>query len=250
MKMFLIAIAALSICTTAMAQHTETGTQIKSSNNQKPMLDGKAFVVILSDNATGTTGRMGTADNDKKMESTSPAQPSRADQGMDAKAGSNDKTMNTGKKMVIRFENGMIRTSGKGEMKVEKCMYNSWGMESTGISFAADCNAAGTPGSSSMKQDKGDNTQSNSSTVSSGTSSASPASVTAKGESMSTDQTATAMTTASNKKSSTITGTVNGESIHGTMTCTKEDGSVKSYSFTGSKAGKNDLDLENEMGMR
>jgi hypothetical protein len=139
------------------------------------------------------------------------------------KPGQTPATASFEKKMIIRFDNGNIKTSGKGDLKVQNCAYNSWGMESTGISFSADC------GSSDHK-----------------TSDASPAS----SSGMNTGSDVPVSDASKNHEGVQMTGTVNGETIHGVLTCTKNDGSIRTYSYTGSKAGKNDLDMENEMGMK
>jgi len=194
MKKYLLLFAVAAIYSTAFAQHTQTDSKTEITTD-KAMLNGKVFAVTLTENTSGTTGTPGNISNDKMMEN-----PDLTKRDIENSQTGKSKTMNSdlkdGRKMLIRFENGEARISGKGEIKNEKCPYKSWGMESTGISFSADCN----------KSDKGSGTQ--------------------------------------------LTGTVNGDTVHGTLTCTKDDGMVKTYSYTGSKAGPNDLDMEHEMGMK
>jgi hypothetical protein len=243
MKKIVVVFAALAFSAAAYAQHNGTDMQTKSADN-KAMLDGKAFVVTLSDNTSGTLGKTGS------MQSGTVAQPDRTDQGTDKNAVKPEARVNdtkTGKKMVIHFENGMVRTSAKGDLKIEKCAYNSWGMESTGISFSADCNSSGT----SMNNDKNYNSgtaaeSGRSSTTVSGTADATTGSANGSSSATGADQTSSTSRGTGNQ----LTGTVNGDTIHGVLTCTKNDGTVKSYSYTGTTAGKNDLDMENEMGMK
>jgi len=196
MKKYILLFAAVSMCSVTFAQHTQTESKTEVTTN-KAMLDGKAFAVTLTENIPGTTGTPGTMTEDKMSENPDLTKRD-VEQPKTDKSGTMNSDMKDSRKMLIRFENGDVKTSGKGEIKNEKCPYKSWGMESTGISFSADCKSS-----------------------------------------------------ANTSKSGTLlTGTVNGDTIHGTMTCTKEDGKVKTFSYTGSKAGPNDLDLENEMGMK
>lgn len=192
MKNILIAITVLGICSTSIAQHTQTELQTKPATD-KAMLDGKAFVVTLSGNSSAESG----------IENPEMNPPNRKDQGVDSrpqeKPGKTASDSKAGKKLVLRFENGKLKSSGKGDLKAENCYYNSWGIESTGISFTSDCNADRKP---------------------------------------------------EDKTGIQLSGTVNGDTIHGNISCTKADGSVTTYSYTGSKAGKNDLDLENEIGLK
>ena len=51
-------------------------------------------------------------------------------------------------------------------------------------------------------------------------------------------------------KSMMVSGTVTGNSIQGSITCTKSNGMTKKYSFTGSIADQKDLDNDKEMGMK
>jgi hypothetical protein len=227
MKTLLITAAALTMSLGSFAQHTQTESKTKDAEN-KAMLDGKAFVITLSENTPGSTGKPANMSGDVQDRETGTDQPSGKPAG---KAYDNSKDQ-TGKKMMIRFENGMVKTSGKDHLKVDKCTYNSWGMESTGISFSADCSS-----NSSMKNiDK--TTKTESATTQDGTGT------------VTTTSTGTTTTTGGQTTTTQITGTVNGDTIHGTMACTKPDGSVKSYSFTGTQAGPNDLDMEREMGLR
>jgi hypothetical protein len=202
MKKYILLFAAVSVCSVTIAQHTQTESKTEMTTN-KAMLDGKAFAVTLTENMPGTTGTPGNMTGDKMSENPDLTKRDVEDSKSDKAGTMKDDATNT-RKMLIRFENGEVKTSGKGEIKNEKCAYNSWGMESTGISFSADCKP-----SASMEK-KSD----------------------------------------SSKAGTLLTGTVNGDTIHGSMTCTKDDGSVKTFSYTGSKAGPNDLDLENEMGMK
>lgn len=187
----------------------------------KAMLDGKTYVVTLTENTSGT-GEKTALDNDRRMDNTvmkPESKPSQAEQKSTVQ-GTGNNTSVSGKKMLLRFENGIVKSSLKGEMRIEKCPYKSWGIESTGISFSADCNIA----ENSTKNDASSAVK----TPASGAEDKNNSGI----------------------KSTIITGTVNGDTIHGTMNCTKTDGSVKIYSYTGSTAGKNDLDMESEMGMK
>ena len=201
MKKHVLLFAAFAMCSTAFAQHNQKDSKTEITSD-KAMLDGKVFAVTLTENTSGTTGTPGNISNDKMMEN-----PDLTKRDVENSQTGKSKTMNSdlkdGRKMLIRFENGEARISGKGEIKNEKCPYKSWGMESTGISFSADCKSTV---NDNQKSDKGSGTM--------------------------------------------LTGTVNGDTVHGTLTCTKEDGTVKTYSYTGSKAGPNDLDMEQEMGMK
>jgi hypothetical protein len=202
MKKYILLFAAVSTCSLGFAQHTQTESKTEITTD-KAMLDGKAFAVTLTENTSGTTGTPGNISEDKMIENADMTKRDIEDPKSE-KTGTMNSDLKDSRKMLIRFENGEVRTSGKGEIKNEKCPYSSWGMESTGISFSADCKStAGT-------EKKND----------------------------------------SSKSGTLLTGTVNGDTIHGSMTCTKDDGSVKTFSFTGSKAGPNDLDMENEMGMK
>jgi|GEM_PF-6687918 len=248
MKTILLAATALLTSAFTFAQHNEIDSQTKSSSD-KAMLDGQAFVVMLTDNSSASTGKIGNMDSDRYMDNPNVTQPNKNNQGMNptSKApGTNEKKeAGSAKKMVLRFENGMVRTSGKGDLKVSNCSYKSWGMESTGISFTADCN--NTTGSSSEvigKENQGGQPQPPAgSAIGTTTKTYEPNQGSVQAENNS-------VTTVSASNSTQLSGTVNGDTIHGTITCNKSDGSVKTYSYTGTKAGKNDLDMENEMGMK
>jgi len=197
MKKYMLLSAAVIMWTVSMAQHTEKESKTEIQND-KAMLDGKAYAVTLTENTAGATGAPGSLSQDMNVDHPDMTKRDVEDRKAD-KAGSSEKDVKN-RKLLIRFENGDVKLSGKGEIKNEKCPYKSWGMESTGISFSSDCSST--------------NKSENNSTT-----------------------------------STLLTGTVNGDTVHGTITCNKADGSVKTYSYTGSKAGPNDLDLENEMGM-
>ena len=201
MKKYILFFAAAAMYTIASAQHTQTQSKTEVTTD-KAMLDGKTFAVTLTENITGTTGTPGNV-SDHRVENPEMTKRDMETRQPD-KAGTVNNELKDKHKMLLRFESGNVNISGKGEIKNDNCPYKSWGMESTGISFSADC---GVNGNTDKKNDKA-----NASTV--------------------------------------LTGTVNGDTVHGTMTCTKEDGSVKIYSYIGSKAGPNDLDMENEMGLR
>ena len=252
----------MSVGIASFAQNTKTDSEIRNSSD-KAMLDGKAFVVTLSVNATGADGNLNSGG--KPIHSKDDAQPNRNDQGMDNGKGNAYGTTDTktGQKMMIRFENGMVKTSGKDHLKVEKCTYKSWGMESTGISFSADCGSSSSMQNLNRTKDPGTpesvKTSKETQTVTTETTPSGKTNTTVSGETKTgtvtgtttNEATTTTATVDSKDRTKTqITGTVNGDTIHGTMICTKSDGSVKTYSYTGSKAGKNDLDMESEMGMK
>lgn len=201
MKKFILVITAAAICSVTNAQHNQTEPKSDIQTN-KAMLDGKAFSVTLTENVVGTTGTPGAVTEDKAIENRDLTKRD-VERPQNDKAGTMNSDLKDNRKMLLRFENGEVRISGKGGIKNESCTYKSWGMESTGISFSADCG--------SVKAEN-ENAKSSAGTI--------------------------------------LTGTVNGDTIHGTMTCTKDDGVVKSFSYTGSKAGTNDLDMENEMGLK
>jgi hypothetical protein len=202
MKKHLLLIVAIAMCATAFAQHTQTESKTEITTD-KPMLDGKAFTVTLTEN-TSSTGISTTGTSDETMTENPDLTKRDVEDPQAKKAGAVNSDPKDNRKVLLRFENSTVKISGKGEIKNDKCPYKSWGMESTGISFSADC----------MATADGDkvNGKSNAGTL--------------------------------------LTGTVNGDTIHGNITCTKDDGSVKTFSYTGSKAGPNDLDMENEMGMQ
>ena len=201
MKKLILLISAIGICSVTFAQHNQTDSKTDIQTT-KAMLDGKSYSVTLTENIVGTTGTPGTVADDRSMENHDLTKRD-VERPLTDKSGSMNSDLKDNRKMLLRFENGDVKISGKGGIKNESCAYKSWGMESTGISFSADCSGAKT---------ENENAKSNAGTI--------------------------------------LTGTVNGDTIHGTMTCTKDDGSVKSFSYTGSKAGPNDLDLENEMGLK
>ena len=212
MKKLLMIVLAAGL-TAAYGQNTTTETPTPPAS--KAMLDGKVFAVVLSAEAN-PTGKNGNADSDRYLDDPSNIPPGHdkpqsmgTNKNNDVSAPENSVA---GQKLIMRFENGMFKTNGKGDFKTNNCTYNSWGMESTGISFTTDCR----PGSSSSSINEP----------------AAPAAETSKA------------------KSAQYSGTVNGDTIHGTITCTKNDGTVKNYAYTGSVAGKNDLDGEGEMGMK
>jgi len=243
--LFMIAMAVSSIANSQNATVQPQG----NVSTDKGMLDGKAYVVMVSENSSGTTVvKTGDADT-------------RQDPGN--KENTQDRTMpsgkpntmkiekNTGKKMLIHFDHGMVKTSGSGDTKVEKCVYNSWGMESTGISFSADCNSGTTQNnkpSSSMNETPPATGGQNNSNASSGTSASATTTQPVNAEEATSS--VKPNTPETGKSGIQLTGTVNGNTIHGSITCMKADGTVKTYSFTGSTAGKNDLDMENETGMK
>lgn len=198
MKKRILILAAVALCSVTYAQHTQTESKTDVTN-EKAMLDGKAFAVTLTENTTGTTGTPGA---DKIMENSDVTKRD-VENSQTGTSNTINKDLKDTRKMLIRFDNGEVKVFGKSTVKNEKCPYKSWGIESTGISFSADCNVAG---NANEKNDK-----------------------TAAG--------------------TQFTGTVNGDTIHGSMTCIKDDGTVKTYSYSGSKAGPNDLDMEQEMGM-
>jgi len=200
MKKHLLFIAAIAFSTIAFAQHNQKDS--KTDIESKAMLDGKIFAVTLTENVPGTTGTPENATDNKMMENPDLTKRD-VDVTQSGKSKGIDNDLKDHRKMLIRFDNGEVKISGKGSVKNEKCLYKSWGMESTGISFSADCKSIA---NSDQKNDKSQSTM--------------------------------------------LTGTVNGDTVHGTMTCTKGDGTVKTYSYTGSKAGPNDLDMEQEMGMK
>jgi hypothetical protein len=201
MKKLIIILVVSGMCSFSFAQHTQTDSKTEITTD-KAMLDGKVFSVTLTENIPGTTGTPGNISTDERMEN--PDLTKRDVESTQAgKSNTENKDLKDNRKMLIRFENGDVKISGKGEIKNEKCPYKSWGIESTGISFSADCKSTG----NSSQTDKANT-------------------------------------------SSLITGTVNGDTVHGTLTCTKNDGTIKTYSYTGSKAGPNDLDMEQEMGMK
>jgi hypothetical protein len=199
MKKLILLIAASALCSASYAQHNQTEPKTDIQTN-KAMLDGKAFSVTLTENVVGTTGTPGTVTEDKSMDNRDLTKRD-VERPQSDKTGTMNSDLKDNRKMLLRFENSEVRISGKGGIKNESCAYKSWGMESTGISFSADCNSA-----------KSENENAKAGTI--------------------------------------LTGTVNGDTIHGSMTCTKDDGTVKSFSYTGSKAGPNDLDMENEMGLK
>jgi hypothetical protein len=229
MKNFLIALTALAVSAGAAGQHTKSDSQTKSMT-AKGMLDGKSYVVTLTDNSPGA-GQPLMMDAERSQEHPVMTEPKGNDPGMDKKnngAGTKMEDSKTGKRMVIRFEGGTLRTSGKGDLKVEQCAYNSWGMASTGISFSADCSpSASTPAKADPSSPAAVRHTEDEATAGAGTPSPAPG-----------------------KATTQLTGTVNGDTIHGSMTCTRDDGTLRKYSYMGSSAGKNDLDLEGEMGMK
>ncbi len=202
MKKYRLIFAALIISIAANAQHTQTESKTDIISD-KAMLDGKAFAVTLTENTTGTTGTPGNVADDRLKDSQDMTKRD-VENSQTGKSNSMNSDLKDNRKMLIRFESSEVKISGKGEIKNEKCPYKSWGMESTGISFSADCKHEGNADAKSGKTNAG----------------------------------------------TLLTGTVNGDTIHGTMTCTKEDGTLKTFSYTGTKAGPNDLDMEQEMGLK
>ena len=242
--------------------------------NTTAMLDGKAFVITLQDNAA-VTDKIG---DDKSNMST----------GQNSGMQKND--LKAGKKMLLRFDNGMVRTTGKNKLSVDNCAYQSTGEAASGISFSADCSG----GMQGMRNESGVNSEenvvNNSSTPTSkdntkktisnaeGTTQQPQTGTFGSGKTSAKDATTstTAGTTTSTSGSTTtvsndaydngtvsvsgksskdmkmirINGTVTGNSISGTLSCTRDDNSMKTYTFTGNIADKNDLDMEQEMGMK
>src|SRR5437868_477320 len=140
MKKIMILFAAISISLVAVAQQDQTNpqTQPSTSPSGNTSLDGKVFAVTLTDNSSASVnGTAGNMSSEKAMDNPNVTQPKRTDQGTDMDSKS-------GKKMILRFENGIVKTSGKGIMKTEKCGYSSVGTASTGISFTADCESSNT----------------------------------------------------------------------------------------------------------
>jgi len=202
MKKFILLFAAVAMGPVTFAQHNQTESK-KDITTDKAMLDGKTFAVMLTENITGTTGTPGNMSDDRMIENQDMTKRD-VESTQSGKSGSMNSDLKDNRKMLLRFENGKVKISGKGEIKNDNCFYKSWGMESTGISFSSDC---GSNGNADKQKDK-------------------------------------------SKTSTLLTGTVNGDTIHGALTCTKDDGTVKSFSYTGATAGPNDLDMENEMGLK
>ena len=200
MKKYILFLAVVAMSTASYAQHTQT--EPKTEITDKAMLDGKAFTVTLTENTSSTTVTPASKSEDRMVENPDLTKRDVEDP-QPKKSGTIDSDPKDSRKMLLRFENGEVKLAGKGDIKSEKCPYKSWGIESTGISFSADCNASATIDKNGKSKD-----------------------------------------------GTILTGTVNGDTIHGTMTCTKSDGTVMTYSYTGSKAGPNDLDMESEMGMK
>src|SRR5690349_21528906 len=131
MKTIFLAAAALVWCTGVYAQHNGGEPDVKPAT-VKAMLDGKAFVVTLTENTPGIK----RLDSDHPKDNTSKNDRKEPESSMqNSNQTKPEQEMNTGRKMLIRFDAGMVRVTGKGDLKTDRCPYNSWGMESTGISF-------------------------------------------------------------------------------------------------------------------
>jgi hypothetical protein len=294
--------AFLIIAVTAMGQQYNTGTRqnqtetktqkqstVKKTGMSKSsaMLDGKAFMITLN-----ILPESGSLDNSKNTGTT---EPSHEDRSMNQSTVPTGMTQNSGeremndKKMILRFENGMVRTSGKSDLKVSNCNYSASGSPAAGIQFNADCNST----ASSMKNNSaGGRTYSDQTTNSvestSGTevnqnvttdeystttqatqNNGSTSGTSQSGSDMSATQSGTGTSAVSGtgmqtgsemsstdqyqrseKSSVLLTGTVSGNAISGTISCTKKNGTSRKYSFTGSIADKNDLSLENDLGLK
>jgi len=330
-KILILALACYAA--TAFAQNTDqnygtTKTQSGSSKDAGTMtsgkLDGKSFKITLHDNdAVQNTNRN---DNNSSNSTTTGKSMNNGEatssSNSDAMTGAKEDNLG-GKKMMLHFKNGNLKTSGMNDMKVSTCSYTSSGSASS-ISFKADCNQmmgtsdgsnrsgtetgsmngstsgsdmrsqngqttdeyrtnTGTTGATGNQSQTGTSMQSGttnnsrttqsgtsgttgsgnygSSSTTSGSSGSSSASSSSGGgsanQSSGTSQSGTStsgnmqsgMSGSNNYKSMMISGTVNGNSIQGTISCTKSNGTKKNYSFTGTLADQKDIDNDKEMGL-
>lgn len=219
-NLFLILAAAAGLSATAQ---TTSPTGASSTS-----LDGKAFMVTLTSEGAGPSSDQDRREKMDRKENKSTSTSS------SMSVSESDKDVKEGKKLIIRFENGMLRTTARGDLKVEDCRYNSSGGTSSGsgISFTADCNS-----SRPMK----DRTDKESLGTGAGTS-ASPGNSSGTGTSSGTSS--------GDMNGVRISGTVNGEAINGKLSCMKKDGKETTWSFTGSTATKDDLENEGALGLK
>src|SRR5690349_12396019 len=104
MKKLLI-IVTMATVSFGYAQNSNVQPSVNASTD-KGMLDGKAYVVTVNENTsattTGKTNDMDTRTDMNMQDRTMPA----------GKPGSMKIEKNTGKKMLILFDHGMVKTSG------------------------------------------------------------------------------------------------------------------------------------------
>src|SRR5687767_8751491 len=98
MKKHLILIAAISLSTVTFAQHTQTESKTEITDG-KPMLDGKAFAVTLTENSSGTVGTPGSMNSDRAMENTDMTKRDMGDQPN--KTGTMTSDLKDGRRMLI-----------------------------------------------------------------------------------------------------------------------------------------------------
>src|SRR5689334_8857659 len=112
MKKSLVLILAAAAGLSAAAQSANPSGATSAS------LDGKVFMVTLTAQGTGSMSGQDKRDMMDRKENKSTSTSSTMSES------EKDQDMKEGKKMILRFENGTLRTSAKGDLRVESCSYS------------------------------------------------------------------------------------------------------------------------------
>jgi len=239
MKKIAISLIAFAITFSVNAQQTEkvksttkvkktTTTQDYSKKTEVATLDGKVFKIVLSSKETGSTNTT-PATNPAIGENKSGTEMAMQNNQMDV-SGLN------ASKAKLRFENGMIKTSFKKMMSINECPYRITSGTSQLATFMATCNM--TPYTSMKDEQMNKNVTEGNTIMGNGE--------TNKTTTATTTTTTSTTTTTAAMNSAYISGVVDGDSIHGTITF-NSTGTDVTYSFTGSVASKKDSE---DLGMR
>lgn len=102
-----------------------TGVQ-QSGAKQDVSLDGKAFKITLNDNSSGTSDSHNAGGMNQEA-------------GQNGNVNSSNSNKMDDKKMMLYFSNGLVRTTGKNDIKVKDCSYTTNGSLASGITFTANC---------------------------------------------------------------------------------------------------------------
>jgi len=287
---------------TKTVKHHASTTNDQSTSSTNP-LDGKAFKVTFTtmndmdkNNSSGNemkhrsssmnksqSGHQMNDNNsirtDESMNNTMSNNPnSNSNMNSNQSGTSTDNStvdqMQANTHAVLKFDNGMIKSSVLRKRNLSECPYRVTASGGDYYSFTSSCgmHAAGTSsvnGTNSSNDNINDQTWNqkigkpgtNTSGTSTNNNTNYPDNNAATGSSTDPGNTTTATpgggstpmnnnsTRSGMMSSATISGTVDGTTIRGTITWWLENGKKIQYSFSGNRASKNDVDSENEIGL-